>query len=132
MQSVIDTASDNLTSSGSSSGGKQLSGGVIAGLAVVGGLIGLALLLLFWGLWKQRKARMAHLVDGGHGSSGGVAVQWSSISYAVPKAGAFTLRWRSKTQRRDDVFNQGKVVLDGVSGRVEPGQMMAILGPSGE
>ncbi|TFY60230.1 hypothetical protein EVJ58_g5288 [Rhodofomes roseus] len=59
-QDVIDDVTNNSTgSSGMASGGKPLGGGVIAGLAVVGGLILLALLVLAYGFWAQRRARRA-------------------------------------------------------------------------
>ncbi|KAI0737947.1 ABC transporter [Daedaleopsis nitida] len=126
-QNVIDTvsASSNGTISSTSTGGTSLSGGVIAGLAVVGGLVCLALLFLGLGFVAQRRARKE-----GAGSlkrSGGVAIAWTDISYFVmrPTTG-FSLR-----RRRADNSEHRKVVLDGVTGRVVPGEMMAILGPSG-
>ena len=125
-QSVIDTLSGNATSSASTSGSRSsLSSGVIAGLAVVGGLIGIALLFLALGWIAQRRARKQG--TGGLKPSGGVAVAWTDVSYFVPTpTSGFSLRRR----RRGEGDNQ-KVVLDNVSGRVVPGEMMAILGPSG-
>ncbi|KAI0713620.1 ABC transporter [Earliella scabrosa] len=126
MQNVIDTVSGNSTSTETTSGGgSSLSGGVIAGLAVVGGLIGLALLFLFLGWLAQRRARQQ-----GAGSTkryGGVTIAWTDISYFVshPSSG-FALRRRRRTDTEER-----KVILDAVSGRVVPGEMMAILGPSG-
>lgn len=129
-QSVIDSTNpSNSTSSGG--GGKSLGGGVVAGLAVVGGLVGLALLLLLLGLLRQRAARRRGADDGfgGMGRSGGVAVVWTDVSYIVPRSsGLFTRRKGGKTASG---YTDEKVVLDNVSGRVEPGQMMAVLGPSG-
>ena len=125
-QSVIDTLSGNSTTSNSTnSGGSSLSGGVIAGLAVVGGLIGLALLFLVLGWLSQRRARKGG-ASGLH-PTGGVTVEWADVSYFVPQpTSGFSLRRRNG----GDLGNQ-KVVLDNVSGRVVPGEMMAILGPSG-
>ncbi|EJF62714.1 ABC transporter [Dichomitus squalens LYAD-421 SS1] len=124
-QNVIDTLSGNTTASnGASSGGSSLSGGVIAGLAVVGGLIGIALLLLSLGWLSQRRARKS---TSGLRSSGGVIVEWTDISYFVPQpTSGFSLR-----RRRRAGLDHQKVVLDNVSGRVVPGEMMAIFGPSG-
>lgn len=101
----------------------SLSGGVIAGLAVVGGISLLALLVLIFGLIAQRKARRAGYtnIDGG-----GVTVEWSNVSYVIPGASGTTWFKRGNRNVSDD-----KVILDAVSGRVLPGQMMAILGPSG-
>ncbi|PIL30681.1 ATP-binding cassette transporter [Ganoderma sinense ZZ0214-1] len=126
-QNVIDTLSGNSTASsnGTSSGGSSLSGGVIAGLAVVGGLIGLALLLLGLGWLSQRRARK----DGANAlrPTGGVTVEWADVSYFVPQpTPGFSLR-----RRHGSGSDNQKVVLDNVSGRVVPGEMMAILGPSG-
>ncbi|KAL4251686.1 ATP-binding cassette subfamily G transporter, partial [Pleurotus pulmonarius] len=120
-QSVIDT-NGNSTSVSTAHGGSQLSGGVIAGLAVVGGLLLLALSLLALGFWKQRSAKL-------HGpkniSVGGIAVEWDGVSYTISSAGRFTSKLFHRSEHDD------KVVLDSVSGKVLPGQMMAILGPSG-
>ncbi|KAM5542745.1 hypothetical protein V8D89_003706 [Ganoderma adspersum] len=125
-QNVLDTLSGNATSSNSTnSGGSSLGGGVIAGLAVVGGLVGLALLFLALGWISQRRARKA----GANGlrPTGGVTVEWADISYFVPQpTPGFSLR-----RRHGSAVDNQKVVLDNVSGRVVPGEMMAILGPSG-
>ncbi|KAF5371340.1 hypothetical protein D9758_004088 [Tetrapyrgos nigripes] len=119
-QSVIDSGG---TSTGTeASSGSGLSGGVIAGLAVVGALLLLALLVLLVGLWKQRKARLAGYT---RLRGSGVAVEWKDITYVVPGDRS---RWRRK---RSDNVNDDKAILDNVSGLVLPGQMMAILGPSG-
>jgi ABC-type multidrug transport system fused ATPase/permease subunit len=122
-QGVIDTA--NSTDSGTTAGGgKSLSAGVIAGLAVVGGLIALALVLLLIGLINQRKARKEGYVPlGGHHAS----IEWSNITYLVsPSTGSFFGMRKSR-----DGVSSDKAILDAVNGRVGPGEMMAILGPSG-
>ncbi|KAJ7778671.1 hypothetical protein DFH07DRAFT_876274 [Mycena maculata] len=121
-QSVIDSTSGNSTTSGSTKSA-QLSGGVIGGLAVVGGLLLIALLFLLLGLLKQRAARRVKpdLADGSR-----VAVEWARVSYVVHGLGS-----RSWLGKRAKGAEDDKVVLDNVSGRVAPGQMMAILGPSG-
>ncbi|THV02339.1 ABC transporter [Dendrothele bispora CBS 962.96] len=119
-QNVIDTAGSNSTSAVTDQK-SSLSGGVIAGLAVVGSLIFLALMFLAFGVWRQRKARLQEYSRLG---GGGVAVEWKNVSYIV--AGSDT--WG---RRRSKNVNDDKVILDSVSGLVLPGQMMAILGPSG-
>lgn len=125
-QGVIDDTQASTTGSGGGHG-RPLGGGVIAGLAVVGTLVGLAIFAILLGLWRRRKARREGMAKGlGLGRAGGVAVTWKDVSYAVDKtgSGAFATARRRK--------NAGaKVVLDHVSGRVAPGQMMAVLGPSG-
>lgn len=64
---------------------------------------------------------------------GGASVEWAHISYFVPNAsqGPFSgsLGWFGRSKRD---LSEHKVVLDNINGRVLPGQMMAILGPSGK
>ena len=127
-QGVID--SQGSTSSSSGGGGDSLGGGVIAGLAVVGVFIALALLGFLTGWWsrkKQRRLGASYFADG-KGQHGGFAVQWSGVSYFVPRAYGSKgwLRFRGSRVSGDD-----KIILDGISGRVEPGQLLGILGPSG-
>lgn len=127
-QNVIDeTSSDGSTQENIH---KSLSGGVIAGLAVVGGLIALALGFLALGYASQRKARRLGPGEGRFAKSGGVAISWQDVSYIVPASGT-KLFLRRRNKKAESGFTDEKVVLDNVSGRVEPGQMMAILGPSG-
>ncbi|KZT59752.1 hypothetical protein CALCODRAFT_515854 [Calocera cornea HHB12733] len=147
-QGVIDDALGNTNSTAaSSSSSAGLSGGVIAGLAVVGAFVLAALLLLAWGLWDQHRAR-----SGASGLSeaaaalekppGGIGLEWHDLSYAVSlRSGLGTLlRGRSKplypedgaASAAEELDSQGaKLILRGVSGRVAPGTMVAILGPSG-
>ncbi|EJD46146.1 hypothetical protein AURDEDRAFT_113810 [Auricularia subglabra TFB-10046 SS5] len=116
-QSVIDTNGEEAAVVAK----KELSGGVIAGLAVVGAFVVGALLLLALGYFQQRKARRtAEVVD----HHGGVAMEWANIGYVVRNPS------RSKFAR-GDAFVDGHVILDGLCGRVQPGEMLAILGPSG-
>jgi len=103
---------------------KHLSGGVIAGLAVVGGLLILALLLLALGLRTQRAARKS----GGELEKSKASIEWTDLSYSIP--GKQSLLGRVKGDASS--INSDKVILDSVSGKVLPGQMMAILGPSGK
>ncbi|KAI9433892.1 hypothetical protein H4582DRAFT_2112687 [Lactarius indigo] len=126
-QGVIDTTSG--TSSDASGHGNSLSGGVIGGLAAVGALIALALFGLFIGWWTRRKQRRlgAAYIGEGKGRHGGFAVEWSDVSYVVPRAGGSGSSLRlGGSKSLDD-----KVILDGINGRVEPGQLLGILGPSG-
>ncbi|KAF7323496.1 ABC transporter protein [Mycena chlorophos] len=109
-QGVIDTAATETNDTASSNVHKELSGGVIGGLAAVGALILIALVALLVGCIKQRSARKAKIeVTEGNRTT----VEWSELSYSVGSSA------------------KPKVVLDSVSGSVLPGQMMAVLGPSG-
>lgn len=125
-QSVIDAASGNGTAiADGGSAGTKLSGGVIAGLAVVGGLVLLAVVLLLLGCLSQRRARRVQKGKMPAGDMGGVGVEWSRVSYMIAgSAGSFF------GERKKD-FSDDQIILDSVSGSVAPGQMMAILGPSG-
>ncbi|KAJ7063611.1 hypothetical protein C8F01DRAFT_1133693 [Mycena amicta] len=118
-QSVIDTTVDANSTDTTGGSHKELSGGVIGGLAAVGALVLIALAALLLGLIKQRSARRAK-VDVTEGNR--ITVEWSNLSYAVAGVGGTSLFRRSSND---------KVVLDSVSGSVLPGQMMAVLGPSG-
>jgi hypothetical protein len=128
---VIDT-NNSASSSVSGGGGKQLSSGVIAGLAVVGTLLLSALVLLGLGLLNQRKSRKGRSGYAQMEKSGGVGVEWADLSYVVPGAGG-SKRWLGRTGgSAREGYNDDKVVLDGLSGSVQAGQIMAILGPSGK
>ena len=115
----------NSTSSDASHG-TSLSGGVIAGLAVVGGIVGIALVFLLFGFYRQRQARRGSAGSWLH-KTGGIGVSWTNLSYFVPTSYG-KLGLRRKGSSDGDV----KTVLYDVSGQVAPGQMMAILGPSGK
>ncbi|KAI0781450.1 ABC transporter [Trametes elegans] len=124
-QSTLNILSGKSTAADESSRGSSLSGGVIAGLAVVGSLIALALFLLLLGWLVQRRARK----QGADGldRSGGVTIAWSDVSYFVPQSSGASFFHR----RKADAADNAKVILDNLSGRVVPGEVMAILGPSG-
>jgi ABC-type lipoprotein export system ATPase subunit len=122
-QSVIDAAT-GATPTGSSTGltATPLSGGVIAGLAVVGALVLGFLSLFLWGWLVQRKARIPGTDQ--HIKSGGVGVTWSAINYSVPASPSTSLFKRNGPAG-------DKLILTELSGEVNPGEMLAILGPSG-
>lgn len=124
-QAVIDTASNSNSTSTDPTSHSSLGGGVIAGLAVVGGLIGIALLFLILGLFKQRKARRSG-VGSWSSRSGGVRLTWTNISYFVASGHS------PLSSRKNRSLDDAKTVLDNVSGHIEPGQIMAIMGPSGK
>lgn len=123
-QYAIDTA-EGSSSSASSQASKSLSSGVIAGLAVVCALAILSLLLLACGLRTQRLARKSAASF----ERTSVAVEWSHLSYVIPSERQGVL---PSLRRRGGSKNDDKVILDSVSGSVRPGQMMAVLGPSGK
>ncbi|KZS98849.1 ABC transporter [Sistotremastrum niveocremeum HHB9708] len=122
-QYVID---DNIggNSTTTATAGKSLSGGVIAGLAVVGSLLLLAVLFILFGLFRQRRARRAG--PSSVRKDGGVGISWSSLSYTLPPNNGILSKLGS-APRRDTPL----VVLDDIEGKIAPGQIMAILGPSG-
>ncbi|KAF4613639.1 hypothetical protein D9613_007664 [Agrocybe pediades] len=121
-QNVIDSSSGS-SSSDPTRPSKSLSGGVIAGLAVVGALVLVGLVLLALGLKSRRTARK----DGLPLERRRAFIEWTELSYLIPgQRNIFAIRRRRRVDGNND-----KVVLDNISGKVIPGQMMAILGPSG-
>jgi hypothetical protein len=127
-QSTIDSAVAE-----TSGGGNGLSGGVIAGLAVLGAIVLLLALLLFFGWLRQRKARK---VAGGPGAAAGEAkLLWKDVGYSLPSTDRPISFLRSKLhfdgQTPFGSSDDGKLVLVSVSGSVSPGSLLAILGPSG-
>lgn len=129
-QGAIDSQSG--TSGSNGGGNSSLSGGIIAGLAVVGALIALASLGFLIGWWSRRKQRRsgAGYVAEGKSQHGGFAVEWSAVTYVIPRSyGSSGKRWLRARGSRGS--GDDKVILDGISGRVEPGQLLGVLGPSG-
>ena len=131
-QSVIDETGSS-SSSEQSSGRSSLSGGVIAGLAAVGALLLLALLLLAFGIAKQKRARKSGH-EGGIGKTGGVGVHWDNINYTVHHSSGLWATYKSLSPFTGTSYGEmsDRTILGGISGCVEPGQIMAILGPSGK
>jgi len=108
---------------------KSLNSGVIAGLAIVGGIALLSLLLFLFSLRTQRRARKAYADD----ERSTVSVEWSDLSYIIPgRAKSAFLAGLPRRRAHHNAINNDKVILDSVSGNVKPGQMMAVLGPSGQ
>jgi hypothetical protein len=130
----------------------SLSGGVIAGLAVVGALLMAVAGLFLLGYLSQKKARQGgrkHLDD-----VQPAGLSWSEISYDLPlgRGRLLTKLGRSSragitesetarhlvayekdadlSARRSD-GSSGKRIVDGISGSIPYGGLMAILGPSG-
>lgn len=128
-QSVIDSSGNlaDSNSQGQVNTGPELSGGVIAGLAVVGGLVLLALFTLFWGLWLQRKARLSGMKDINRRRA---ALEWVDLTYIVPTSHGTSLFCLLPGVFSKET-NGEKTILNALNGRLDPGQMMAILGPSG-
>lgn len=141
-QYVIDQAMGLVSSDPTK--GDTLSGGVIAGLAVLGALLALVLVGFAVGYLRQRKARKRPLVENDDGFFGGgprrgVGLEWMGVGYAVkgdktgPFAGLTTAvaRWWGHRRAAGERAN-GRLVLENVSGRLPPGGFCCILGPSGK
>ncbi|KIY64126.1 hypothetical protein CYLTODRAFT_493393, partial [Cylindrobasidium torrendii FP15055 ss-10] len=121
-QFVIDNA--NSTSTTTATTGSSLSGGVIAGLAILGAIVLFSLGSLLLCLLNQRKARRSAT---GHLQRGGIGITWRNINYTVSPSFSLFRRHGGKAEG----YSDDKVILDSISGQVQPGQFMAILGPSG-
>ncbi|CAE7207667.1 unnamed protein product [Rhizoctonia solani] len=158
-QSVIDSAL-GITPTVVNSEGESLSGGVIAGLAVIGVIVLGVALLLAWGCVLQRRAR-ARRNEKQVAAGRRVGVQWKDVRYVVHPSGSGSLFPIGGLRRRNVVpvgstsvvelsdlegtagekplpnlpspagKIKSKTILSGLSGSVRPGQMLAILGPSG-
>ncbi|KAF8579482.1 hypothetical protein K439DRAFT_1654569 [Ramaria rubella] len=129
-QSVIDAAT-GMTTSSTATSTKELSGGVIAGLAVVGALVAAALALLLLGKIAQQRAAK---ITSGSVKRGGIGVRWQEVGYIVPTANAGLSGRGGKVKDAErGEKNSGRTVLDAFDseGTVHPAEMLAILGPSG-
>ncbi|WVQ83082.1 hypothetical protein IAT38_005220 [Cryptococcus sp. DSM 104549] len=142
QQYVIDEA---LGITSTSDGGDGLSGGVIAGLAVVGAILLGVIVLILWGLVMRRKARQAGTWDTPT-AGGGVGVTWEGVGYEVKPTGeglaSRTAAWlkgvgKPRTpapgeEKGEAIGADGRRrVLRDVSGKLPPGGFCCILGPSG-
>jgi hypothetical protein len=124
-------------------GGNSLSGGVIAGLAVLGAIVALLLGLLGLGLVSQRRARrnarerealLASTTDK-HASSltlsspQAIGLQWDNLSYSLASTPALspTRIFNSSSRHSHD----GRTILPSLSGTIPGGSFTSILGPSG-
>lgn len=115
---------------GVSAPASSLSGGVIAGLAVVGAFLLAAVIAVVLGVLRRRRARAMGAAwhksgrfDESEGM-GAASVAWQNLSYVIAPT-------RSWTGRKSSDHLGGLVVLDDVSGTVPAGGLLAILGPSG-
>lgn len=128
-------SSQLVASTGVSSAG--LSPGVIGGLAVLGAIVLVIVGLIVIGWWGQKKAREGGskgvLID--EKNHGGVGLRWRGIGYALPsESSGFFGVFRKISNRSKGGFSsgdEGRILLDGISGQVLPGQLCAILGPTG-
>ncbi|CCF49274.1 hypothetical protein NDA14_002327 [Ustilago hordei] len=126
--------------------GSSLSNAVIAGLVILGVALAAIAALVFLGFSAQRKAR--RLTNGS--GRGPLGLQWEHINYTVPiNSGLRRRRAKAEPGQLAEVvpsseFNDSLVHLDShpsgkddlsvvrnSSGRIEPGCMLAVLGPSG-
>ena len=119
-----------------------LSGGVIAGLAVVGAIVLAIIALIIWAFLARRKARKGMRTDGEIPKSGGVGIAWTGVGYEVkPVIGGklakayWWMKGSEKSKGADEAGrvgpNGGKVVLRDCGGQLPAGGFCCILGPSG-
>ncbi len=138
QQYVIDQALGIVGATDAGNGG--LSGGVIAGLAVVGAILLLALALVGWGILGRRRAKAMTYdaaSDASAGRTRGAGLAWSNVGYQVGGGASGAAGWtgsagawlKGTSLRKGG--SDGKVVLDGISGRLPVGGFCCVLGPSG-
>lgn len=145
-QTVVDRVQGNVvptTGSSGQDGGDGLSGGVIAGLAVVGAIVLAILALLIWGITKRNKARKVSPAGMGLDESGlgrkkgmGAGVEWTGVGYRLKRksgSGPWPRILSSNIGPAGPKHDggEGKVILEGVSGKMRPGGLCCVLGPSG-
>lgn len=147
-QSELDTFYANGSGEGEGQdSGSSLSNAVIAGLVILGVAVVAIVALLLFGFWAQRKARRAPKGAG----RGPLGLQWEHLNYTVPlKSGLRKRRAKAGPSQLAKVvpsttdFNDSLAHLDShpsskhdlsvvrnSSGRIKPGCMVAVLGPSG-
>lgn len=90
--------------------------------AIIAGLLG----LIAWGCINQRQARRSVRSAISEKSGTGVGLRWTNIGYSLPSKSR-----RNLFSARSTEVDDGRVLLDGVSGEIFPGQFLAILGPTG-
>ena len=146
QQYVIDQAIGIIGAVTASSG---LSGGVIAGLAVVGVILLAIIGVVIWGLVMRRRARQNMRTDGKLPKSGGVSLSWSGVAYEVKALdrGGWNrvVSWlkgsgggsRPESDRPESEGGDalgpggGKIILRESYGQLPAGAFCCILGPSG-
>jgi len=117
-----------------------LSGGVIAGLAVVGAIVALLLALLALGFASQRRARrtarakealLASISDKDSTDSLArqpIGLRWMNLSYSLPPTSALARILPSSSSHHGQ---DGRNILPSLSGTIPGGAFTSILGPSG-
>jgi ABC-type multidrug transport system fused ATPase/permease subunit len=132
-QGVIDIVQGNVDPAATATNKEDgLSGGVIAGLAVVGTIVLAILALIGWGLLTQKKARKIGAVSLDDSAFGrrkgfGAGVEWSNVGYHSKRPQNRKLA----TLGRKSSPTEGKIILEGVTGKLNPGGLCCVLGPSG-
>ncbi|GAA5980169.1 hypothetical protein JCM11641_006936 [Rhodosporidiobolus odoratus] len=156
LPSTIDSLATQLAGSvsGGSSSHDDLSGGVIAGLAVLGAIVIGLLSLLALGLASQRRARRQALAKeealGGSpalGSSGasekekegqettphpGIGMRWTNLSYSLPSlTPRRIISPLLPASKKPKGLDDGRLILSSLSATVQGGSFVSIFGPSG-
>ena len=127
--------------------GSSLSTGVIAGLAVLGAIVLALLGFLLLGLIRQKRARKNTALVPRYQQAG---IAWSDVSYVLPGRKSPFRRRRNVRPSSDIALlpvagvekrqrpaidgtdaQASRMIIDGASGSVSSGTLLAILGPSG-
>lgn len=150
LPSTINTLAAKLPGAPSAASASSLSGGVIAGLAVLGAVVLLLLALLALGYRNQRRAqrraRSKELYGAGYADSSAssgasrssstkhaspvspppIGLAWRDLSYHLPSAGR-----ASSVLTRSRSTNDGRAILSNLNANIAGGSFVSILGPSG-
>lgn len=126
--------------------GSSLSNAVIAGLVILALAVATTAALLLLGLWKQKQARSMPKGAG----QGPLGLRWKRLDYTIPaKRGLRQMRRTAEAEKLAEVVPSSDFgdtvahldspssdkhdlsVIRNSSGRIDPGCMVAVLGPSG-
>ncbi|WWC88700.1 uncharacterized protein L201_003613 [Kwoniella dendrophila CBS 6074] len=146
QQYVIDQAL-GITSMADS--GNGLSGGVIAGLAVVGAILLAIIGVVIWGIIARKRARREMNATDTIKKSGGIGIEWKNVGYQVKNTSSTNwsnnlhnfMKGSGNSQRQTKVdsvedasssrHGDFKSILNGSNGSIPSGGFACILGPSG-
>lgn len=110
----------------------RLAGGVIAGLAVLGVAVASLVALIIFACYRQRKLRRADYSNDVFKEKKSIGLRWQNVGYTLPiQNGASSFFSRMSDDGRYKSANQGRILLDNLSGEIKGGKLLAVLGTTG-